>query len=188
MSILKQWIKKSKASIFDPKGFYGDMKSSSSYKVPLNFVGTSAAIISLFLAVLSFFLNLSSIKSGLSSFVAVFFFMFSLSLIGFLTEAFTTHIFTKLLGGKKTFETSLEVLSYPSVLVIIFGLIPGLNILTGLYYIYVSSIGLASLQEISHGKAVAAILLGGIFSWIPIIILLIIMGGAIGGIAVLLGA
>ena len=78
------------------------------------------------------------------------------------------HIWVYLVGGKKGVEQTLKALMYGATPSYLFGWIPVVSVLAGIWALIVEIIGIRQLHELSTGKAVLAVSIGII---VPAIIL-----------------
>lgn len=188
MELLRDWADKSKKSALNPREFYDELSLKSDYRYSLSFLLISSVLGGgSLVGLIALIGNMNSLVSAVAnSITAVLLFGFLVALF-FLAEALMTHVCLRLLGATKDLKTTFEVMTYPSLIIMIFWWVPGLNLLMGIYYLYVSTIGLAKIQDISSARALISLMLGNVLAWIPIIILLLLLAGFVGGLGALLG-
>ena len=88
-------------------------------------------------------------------------------LIGILVGSGWMHIWVYLCGGRKGVGQTIKAMAYGSTPSLLFGWIPFIGFIFGIWSMIVSIIGIRQLHEISTGRAVLAYLLGAII--IPLI-------------------
>jgi hypothetical protein len=102
-----------------------------------------------------------------------------LGLIGLMISSGLIHIFVHLLGGENGYSETLSVMEYATAvqpITSILSFIPLLgsllNLLVGLYAVFLQGKGLENFQEMSFGKSLAAIVL-------PVIIVTVLVIGIV---------
>lgn len=89
-------------------------------------------------------------------------------LIGLLVGGAWLHLWISVCGGRKGYTQTVKALAYGATPSYVLGWIPFLNFISGLWTLVLSILGIRELHGITTGRAVAAVLLGGII--IPAII------------------
>lgn len=188
MELLRDWADKSKNSALNPRDFYDELSLKSDYRYSLSFLLISSILGGGSLAgIIALIGNLNSLVAAVANSITAGLLFGFLAALFFLAETLMTHVCLRFLGATKDLKTTFEVMTYPSLIVMVLWWVPGLNILMGIYYLYVSTIGLAKIQGISSARALISLLLGNVLSWIPIIVLLLLLAGFVGGLGALLG-
>jgi hypothetical protein len=98
----------------------------------------------------------------------IFFIVFLLSaIIGAFIAGAILHIFVYIVGGRKGIAQTIKALMYGSTPTLLFGWIPFIGLLAGIWSLILEIIGIKELHELTTGKAIMAVL-------IPIILLIIL--------------
>ncbi|MFB6076149.1 MAG: YIP1 family protein [Candidatus Aenigmatarchaeota archaeon] len=168
------WIEAVKSIIVNPKDFFSNMSTDGGYEKPIVFAAINFVIVSLITGILYFsylstfgglFLNgpmpgfIPNI--GLVGILAIPF-MIVLSLVGGIISLFVvaaiSHVLLIIVGGKGSYEGTFRIVAYTTAFVLI-SWIPVLNILIGIYALYVVLIGYSKIHEISKGRALLGLLI-----------------------------
>ncbi|MFB6089196.1 MAG: YIP1 family protein [Candidatus Aenigmatarchaeota archaeon] len=168
------WFEIAKEVFVRPTDFFDGMPTSRGYGAPLKFLTVNLTVFGLIFAFL-FVLMFSSVLTLISNFIgfgnqfiqlllSLGFISVPLSVLSVLVYGIFSslvlsifvHPLLKLFGGKSGFEGTFRVISYVSIF-IIFGWIPLLNMILGLYAIYVIITGYSSVHDISRIKSFLAI-------------------------------
>ncbi len=104
-----------------------------------------------------------------------FFMSFILMLICVFLWGTILHVFAYILGGRRDISRSIKVALYSSTPLIVLGWIPGLNIFGWIWVGALNIVGLHQYQDLSEGRAIAAVLTPIILLLILSIVILIIM-------------
>jgi hypothetical protein len=112
-------------------------------------------------------------------------------LIGLLISSALIHIFVAILGGENGYSETLSAIEYATAvqpLTAVFSFIPFLgslmNLLVGLYAIFIQVKGIENFQELSLGRAIAAVLLPALIIFaIVIALVFLVIAGTFAGIA-----
>lgn len=165
MNFLEEWFEDAKGVVFSPSSFYRDAERHTDFGEPVKFAIVSLAIYGLLSGILSFALarvapNLlpGAVSGSIVGLLGTVLGQVLGGLLGLFIGAALIHIFVYLFGGRG-YQTTFDVMAYATAVSAFFGWIPGVNILAGLYGVYVQARGLENFHEMSFGKAVASILL-----------------------------
>lgn len=160
MNFLEEWFEQAREVVFSPTEFYREAERHEGFRYPLKFAALSlfiSGLLSGLVAVVTGSLvpalsgsPLGIVFSALGAVVG--------GIIGLFVGAALIHIFVYLFGGRG-YQGTFEALSYATAVSAFFGWIPFINILAGLYTIYVQARGIENFHEMSFGKALAAVLL-----------------------------
>lgn len=184
MSLTEEWLDIVRDVITSPGEFYSEEKRRNGFGFPFKFAALTLVIAGIIQAVrtVAFTTVLSGLgngaaTAGLSVMAAVWSLVVTVigGLIGLIIGAGIAHIFVMLLGGEETYSDTLAAFGYATAispitaLVAFVPIIGGLvNILLGLYGIYIQIKGVEKFQSMTTGRAALAVLL-------PIVIVLILV-------------
>ncbi len=82
------------------------------------------------------------------------------------------HIFVNIAGGRKDVSTTLRAFIYSSTPYLLFGWIPLIGFLAGLWSLVLQVLGIKELHEISTARSVAAVVLAYVFMLILVVLAL----------------
>ena len=114
-----------------------------------------------------------------------------LGLIGLLISSAIIHVFVALLGGENGYSQTLSAMEYATALqplAVVFSFIPLLgslvNLIVGLYTIFIQVKGIKNFQGLSTGRALAAIVLPAVIIFALVFVAaIVIFAGALAGIS-----
>lgn len=99
------------------------------------------------------------LKSGMvSSIIGLFLMFLVFGIIGIFVSGAIIHLGVKLFGGKRGYKETVKAVIYGGTPGYIFGWIPFIGLIFGIWAFILEIFGISELQEMSTGKAVAAIL------------------------------
>jgi hypothetical protein len=164
MEQCKKCFNKAKVFLFEPtKAFSKEGRTSfgDAFRYVLIIAVVLAVLNAIFIGVFG----------GPIAFIATLIGTYIAAIIGLLIGGIVLHIFAYIFGARKGIEQTMKVALYGGTPGLLFGWIPIIGWIIGLYGIVLEVIGLKKLQSMSTGAAVAAVLA-------PIIILgvLVILG------------
>jgi len=106
--------------------------------------------------------------AGITAAISIFVMLLILMVIGAFIGGATVHIFVYILGGRKGITKTIIALMYADTPYLLFGWIPLIGLITAIWSLVLSVLGIRQFQELTTGRAILAILL-------PIIIIGIIV-------------
>ena len=195
MKLFNTW----KEVMFNPLNFYEKIPKKIGYKEPSKFFLKIYAITLGIVYLIMFFIGLfialftsafgeeaaiiTGSIMGIVFLVALIFYpllvLFSWGML--YVSAGITHLLVLAFGGKEGYVETFKAVSY-SVAPAIFGFIPIVNWLVGIYSIILQIIGIKARQKLSWGKSVAVILIPvGVILMIVFIFYFILFRGIIAG-------
>ncbi|MFH1172369.1 MAG: YIP1 family protein [Nanoarchaeota archaeon] len=161
-------LKKAKSFLLEPtKAFKKEQKTSfvEAFKYVL-VIGPILAILNGVIAGL--ILPIISPLAGIITIIAVAIMSYVALIITPFISGLIVHLFAYLLGAKKGLEQTLKVTFYSQTPSMLFGWIPIIGSIFGIYGIVLQIIGIKNLQKMTMGRAILAVLL-------PIIILSVLL-------------
>ncbi|MCK5474093.1 MAG: YIP1 family protein [Candidatus Aenigmarchaeota archaeon] len=175
------YFDKMKLIITKPKVFFDEMPTTGGYKGPVLFMSINYFLFSIIQLVVSYVTapDLFSLMGAASLLSIPIFLLGIVFLIGFfISITFLIggyyHFFFKMFKGQGKYEGTIRALVYPTAL-LPFSAIPFVNIITGIYSLYISLLGISKIHKISITRALGAL----IVSAIVLIILLVILAAII---------
>ncbi len=161
---------KIKKILLSPSELFNAVKSEEGFKNAFIYL----ALMSIVSIVLNYFLSsqYSAMLAGLglpsALGIAIILVIWLFGLIASFIAVGFFHIFVYLLGGKEGFSSTYKAFAYASTPSNLLGWIPYIGIIFSLWSLYLEVKGISMLQNMSMGRALAAIL-------IPIIIVAIVI-------------
>jgi hypothetical protein len=129
----------------------------------------STIVLAIGLSAMSIYQSIPGFKGAVP--VMVFFGTLIGGIIGIFIGGAWLHIFVWALGGKKGYVQTVKSLMYGSTPGLLLGWIPIVSFIGGIWAIVLDILGIKELQEMSLGRAVAAVVIAGV---ILIIIVMVI--------------
>lgn len=177
-----QWMEKVQEVLFNPSEYFKQMPTEGGYRDPTIFALKNITIYSVLSALISYvgfkFLsigmglgsNLSGATSGLAEVFVIVGVIAGIigGIVGVYLGSAIVHVFLYLLGGKGDYESTFRVASSVTATTL-FSWIPFVNIIAGIYALFLQVIGFSEVHEISKARSLFAILL-------PILIVVAIVG------------
>ena len=177
-------LEKIKKVLTKPAEFFTEVKSEVGIGNAFKYLAIISLVYVVLMMIFMFIFSLvlgasyrSLIGYGLfpfSLFAGIFVFalpiaIYLISLLGSFVGAGVIHLFAKMFGGKGDYSATYKASVYSSTPSLLFGWIPYLNILVGIYSLYLYLKGLSILHEISMGRAFLIAILPGIIVAIVIL-------------------
>lgn len=167
---MQEWFDTSKQIVFDPKTFFDGTETHEDYRYAIKFAITSGVIFSVLSALVSLgqsvptgvMLSEKMMALALGPVLSPIF-----AVIGLLFGTAVFHALIYLAGGRGAHKTA-DVVAYTSAVQTFFGWIPIVNILAGIYGLYVYIVGFREVHELSTLRAAAVVL-------VPIFVVVAIM-------------
>ena len=177
MSLFNEWLDTFKRVLTQPTDFFESEDRRDGFGYPLKFAAINLVISGILGAISVAALGGASaaLQGGLPGSESMGMAIFALitlvvtpiaGIIGLLISSGIIHIFAALLGAEQGYSETLSVMGYATAVqpvTSIFSMIPLLgslvNLLVGIYALFIQTKGLQSFQELSLGRALAAILL-----------------------------
>ena len=173
-------IEKIKGFITDPTKTFNAVKQESLGEA-LKYYAIIAAVYSAILALMFAFMgaflgsmmglgnvgSMMGIGAGIGTAIILFIVFLLSSIIGAFIAGAIMHIFVYIVGGRKGISQTIKALMYGSTPTLLFGWIPFIGMLAGIWSLILEIIGIKELHELTTGKAIMAML-------IPIILLIIL--------------
>jgi hypothetical protein len=181
-------IKKVKKVILSPSEFFEEIKAEKGISEAFKYLAI-LSLVNLVVGIVSFRLSIPSISplGNLSSFlpllgalstalgIVIPVVMYISSLILSFVGAGFIHLFVKLFKGKGAYSNTYKALIYASTPFLLFGWVPWVGVIFGLYSFYLSLKGISKLHEVSMVRAFIML----ITSTIVIILATIAIAGAL---------
>jgi hypothetical protein len=108
-----------------------------------------------------------------------------LALVGAFASLFVsgslTHLFVLAFGGRKGYGNTIKAFAYGYTPVFLFGWLPFVGMLFSIWALVLYIIGIRQLHQISTGRAIGAVLLGGV----TLVIIAVLIGVLVGLLAVI---
>ncbi|MBI4018805.1 MAG: YIP1 family protein [Candidatus Aenigmarchaeota archaeon] len=176
-------LERIKTVLTNPEKFFNSVKREEALGQPVKYliitslVSTIASIILINIAadMVSYNPTYQMFLGGMGAMAIVLLWILGI-LLSFVGAA-VMHVFVYLFGGRNGYTETYKATAYGSTAKNLFGWVPYIGFLAGLYSLYLTIKGLSVLQNISMGRAAAVIL-------VPLLLALII-GFIIAGAAVL---
>ncbi|MEI6841758.1 MAG: YIP1 family protein [Methanomicrobiales archaeon] len=102
---------------------------------------------------------------------SVFLFLFVGGIVGVFVCSAWLHLFVRLLGGRKGYLQTLKSLMYGMTPTLLLGWVPYISFIGPVWSFVLEVLGIRELQEMSVGKAVAAVLVAMVVAVIIIIVI-----------------
>ncbi len=175
------YFDKVKLIITKPKVFFDEMPTTGGYKGPVLFMSINYFLFSILQLIVSYIAapKLFSLMSAESLIVIPMFLLGIVFIIGvaitimFLMGGYY-HFFFKMFKGQGKYEGTMRALMYPSAL-LPFSAIPFVNIITGIYSLYISLLGISKIHKISTSRALGALIVSVIVTIIFLVIIAVIL-------------
>jgi len=178
------FIEKAKGFLLEPSRAFESSKYDPLKEV-LKYYAVIAATYSIFssiiLVIISSVINMTlgkygiQLGSGLADLISYFFMTFVLIIIGAFLWGGILHVFSYILGGRKEIAQTIKAVMYASTPIVLLGWIPAIGLIGWIWQFVLQIIGIQQYQEITTGKATAAIVLPVIIISTLVIILTIII-------------
>jgi len=181
MSIISEWVDTGRNIITGPAEFFRAERRREGFGFPIKFALLSLIAAAVINAAGAFLFTGGVFTERIPAALSILIGTPILGLIGLFIGAGLIHIFVYLLGGEHGYRTTFAVLAYATVLspiAAVFSLIPFIGGLIGLlialYGVYIEIKGLEIFQNMSTGRAAAAILLPAVIIFVIVFVLSII--------------
>jgi hypothetical protein len=171
MSYVRRWSMLTRHLVFQPTFFFENFNVRESYGFPAAYVTVSALIGAGVVALLSFLLNLSQPMDALVGSAVVLALFVPVTLLSFGVRVLVAHGVVYAFGGRGLSRT-LEAFAYPTVVTMTTAYIPLVNLVAGLYGLYLQTKCLGGFHDLSDGKALVAVLVSGVLSFVLTIAIL----------------
>jgi len=184
LNILNYWLECTKKLVSKPTEFFNEVEEHNSIGSALSFSAVSGLVFGLLTGILyGGFSLISGDLEGLALIVSAPIAGALIAPIGLLINAAFIHLIVYLFGGRGYTRTT-EAISYATVSQALLGWIPVLGgFLAGIYLIFLEVKGLKRFHNLSTGKALVASLFPIIVSLGLFFVLMIMLAGAITGLA-----
>ncbi len=159
MELFRDWWETAKQVIMQPKSFFADAEPMET-GVSLKFAATSFFVEGVILSILVLLLSAFG-GAGMPGLVVIPIYLIALPLIGavmMVVAAAFIHIVVYFLDGRG-YDDTLAAVCYATPVQALFGWIPFVNLLAGLYLLYVQIRGVEAFHDFSFGRAALAVLL-----------------------------
>ena len=150
---MDNYIDTLKKVLTDPEGFYSEMPKEGGYQEPLTFAAINFAIAGLLLGIVAVLLS----GIGPSFIVIVPIFMVIGGIVKLFIIGIILLIFFKILGGSGSYEGTVRILSYSSV-VLVFVWIPIIGWIISLYGIWLIIVGGKHVHNLTTLKSAVVVL------------------------------
>ncbi|MFB6191246.1 MAG: YIP1 family protein [Candidatus Nanohaloarchaea archaeon] len=191
MELLDEWLETFESVLTGPSEYFRTEERRDGFGYSLKFAIVSVALAAVFNAARAGFFGPTQLGQALpfagSAMVALGVLVLSpiMAIIGLLISAGLVHIFVALLGGDAGYSETLSVFEYAtaiSPITSLMSLVPvvgGLvNLVLGIYGLYIQVKGLENFQGLSTWRALGAIVLPGLVIAAVAVILVVAMGAA----------
>lgn len=192
MDLVNEWLETFQGVLTQPTEFFGTEQRRDGFKYPLKFAAVNL-VLSGIISAGTTFVGTSAVFSemlgiGGAALLAGLTLILTpvIGLVGLLISAGFVHLFVHLLGGEEGYAETLAVAEYATALSPVTSVISAipllgsvLNLLFGLYGIYINVRGLQNFQNLSAGRALVALILPAVIVTILVLILAIVVAGAI---------
>ncbi len=184
-----KFVEKVKGFLMEPSKTFDSVKEETLGEATKYFVVIWAVYSAMFAIFIAFIPGVlgpmmgfgSGLMSGMGAGIGLGIFMFValmfLGIIGVFVGGAVYHIFVYIVGGRKGIGQTIKAIMYGST-PLLFGWIPLINIIAGIWSLIIEIVGVRQLHGISTGRAIIAIVLVPVVIGI-IIILLAIMAAFI---------
>ena len=177
MSLLEQWVGVSKYMVTDPDAFVEQYNENHGIGYPLKFLAVTILVALLPLAALSLLANVSAPVEAIQGAAIIVGVLGAIMLIAGVAEVLLAHLVVKLLGAQNGVTTTFEAYAFPAVVRIGLFWIPLVNLLMGLYGLYLQIKTLSSFQDVSPGRSAVAMIVAAMLA-VPILIVGVAVIGA----------
>ena len=133
----------------------------------------SAIVAAIGVSAMSLYNSLPGMKGVVP--LVIFFGMLIGGIIGVFIGGAWLHIFVWALGGKKGYVQTVKSLMYGSTPGLLLGWIPLVSFIGGIWALILDILGIKELQEMSLGRAVAAVVIAGVIAVVIIMIIAVAM-------------
>ncbi|MFB6161146.1 MAG: YIP1 family protein [Haloferacaceae archaeon] len=164
MSYARRWSMLTKHLLFKPGFFFENFNVRESYGFPIAYATVSAFVGVGVLAALSFVLNLADPANALVGSAVLLALFVPLTILSFGVRVLVAHAIVYAFG-ERGLQRTLEAFAYPTVVTMTTAYVPLLNLVGGLYGLYLQTKGVARFHGLSDGKALVAVLLSGVLSF-----------------------
>ncbi len=97
--------------------------------------------------------------AGATGGIVMFMILFIFGIIGIFVSGAIFHIFVYLVGGRKGLSQTIKAVMYGSTPALLFGWIPIIGMIAGIWSLVLEVIGIRQLHEITTGKAILAVVI-----------------------------
>ncbi|MCZ7397082.1 MAG: YIP1 family protein [Candidatus Methanoperedens sp.] len=97
--------------------------------------------------------------AGATGGIAMFMILFIFGIIGIFISSAIFHIFVYLVGGRKGLSQTIKAVIYGSTPGLLFGWIPIIGMIAGIWSLVLEVLGIRQLHEITTGKAILAVVI-----------------------------
>ncbi len=122
---------------------------------------------------------------GATGGIAMFMMLFIFGIIGLFISGAIFHIFVYIVGGRKGLSQTIKAVMYGSTPGLLFGWIPIIGMIAGIWSLVLEVIGIRQLHETTSGKAILAVVIMlvilGLFAFILAAVIATFVVGLTGG-------
>lgn len=178
MNVVRNWFSTGRSVVTDPDGFYASATRTGRRRDALGYAAISSLVTSGTLGLLSVALNVSTPVEALAGGALLVVFFGGALLLSYVLQAAIAHGIVSVLGGSDL-SLTMEAFAYPTVLYPL-SFVPLLNLLVGVYAVYLQSKGLASVHGFSTGKGAAIAIAAALLSWVPVVVGVVLFAAVLG--------
>jgi len=183
-NMLSDFVEKAKGFLMQPTETFQKYKGEElgpalTYYVILVIIFALLTGILALAGISGMFGGLGGLAAGFVGVIVMIIVLIILMLIAAFIDAIFYHLGAKVVGGQKPYNETLKALLYASTPGLLLGWIPIIQIIGYIWSLVLLIIGIREMQEISTGRAIAAIIVGIIIVVIIAVIIGLIVGVAI---------
>lgn len=179
MSLLNQWTGVTKYMLRDVDTFVDNYDEDHGIGYPIKFLAVTVFVMALVATLLMVLANLSS-PADLRAAAMLGVLFLIVGFVAAIVEALLVHGIVSLLGGPNGSTTTFEAYAFPSAVRYGLSFVPLLNVILGLYGLYLQIKTLSSFQEISEGKAGVALIVAALIT-VPVTVAVLVLAVAVIG-------
>jgi hypothetical protein len=121
--------------------------------------------------------------AGATGAIVMFMIMFIFGIIGIFISGAIFHIFVYIVGGRKGLSQTIKAVMYGSTPGLLFGWIPIIGIIAGIWSLVLEVLGIRQLHEITTGKAIMAVVIMLVILGLITVILAAVIAAFVVGLA-----
>lgn len=157
--------------IRSPGKFYDAFNPQNMYGLPMAFAAVHTLIGGVLFGLVGLAVDFELSVDKLAGLALAMLLFGFILYVGYVVRLVIAHGLAVILDGKGATNT-VEAMSYPTVLTLTFALIPLVNLVAGLYGMYLQVKGMEAFHEMSIGKAAVVVVVSGILSLFGTIVVL----------------